>query len=193
MKPNPIVQSLFLGGLLGAKMDGISLMQVHPLDPYTLIHVQPSDPPVADLRPSRIPLSATRRNTSRTRQRPAFTADEARHHFAIEALDKSGPFRPQPYLYTCVRCKWIFRINDSRGSVIALDGLGRRLPEPENAKRVVTFHRGPCPAFPVLDYLIPEIERGPSRPGFLSKIVGLLRGLTDRHRNATNGRQTSAV
>src|SRR5271168_846400 len=44
MKPNPIIESFFPGSILGAKVDGISLMQVHPLDPYTLIHV-PSDSP----------------------------------------------------------------------------------------------------------------------------------------------------
>jgi hypothetical protein len=178
MKPNPIVQSLFLGGLPGAKLDGISLMHMHPLDPYTLINVQPSDPPVAAPKPARIPSSAIRRNSTRTRQRPAFTAEETRHHFAIEALDKSGPFRPQPYLYTCVRCKWIFRINDSRGSVIALDGLGRHLAEPENAKRVVTFHRGPCPAFPVFEYSVVESLGENSFTDYLSKFVAALRRLT---------------
>ena len=172
MKPNPIVQSLFLGGFLGAKVDGISLMQVHPLDPYTLINVQPLDPPVVQPKTARNPSAAIRGNG---RRRPAFTADETRHHFAIEALDKSGPFRPQPYLYTCVRCKWIFRINDSRGSVIALDGLGRHLPEPENAKRVVTFHRGPCPAFPILEYTVVEIQRENSFRDYVSKLVDALR------------------
>jgi hypothetical protein len=175
MKPNPIVQSLFLGGFLGAKLDGISLMQVNPLDPYTLINVQPSDPPVANPRPARIPSSTARRNSTRSRHRPAFTAEETRHHFAVEALDKTGPFRPQPYLYTCVRCKWIFRINDSRGSLIALDGLGRRLPEPENAKRVVTFHRGPCPAFPILEYSLAETQRQNSFRDYVSRLIEALR------------------
>ncbi len=193
MKPNPIVQSPFLSGFLGAKLDGISLIQVHPLDPYTLINVPPSDPPAAESKHARIPSSATGQNSSRARQRPAFTAEETRHHFAIEALDKSGPFRPQPYLYTCVRCKWIFRINDSRGSVIALDGLGRRLPEPENAKRVVTFHRGPCPAFPVLEYLLPEVERENRLPRYISRIVEVLRGVTVRRRSRTGEQETTAA
>ena len=173
MKPNPIIQSLFMGGF-GSKVDGISLMQVHPLDPYTLINVQPSNPPVAQPKPARILSSAARRNSNRTRQRPAFTAEETRHHYAIEALEKPGPFRPQPYLYTCVRCRWIFRVNDSRGSIIGLDGLGRRLPEPENAKRIVTFHRGPCPAFPVLEYLVPEPHQNitlVALVGFLSRVA----------------------
>jgi len=178
MKPNPMIQPFFLGGFFGSKVDGISLIQMHPLDPDTLNHVQPSDLPIAQPKAARILSSAIRRNSSRASQRPAFTPEETRHHFAIEALDKSGPFRPQPYLYTCVRCKWIFRINDSRGSVVALDGLGRRLQEPENAKRVVTFHRGPCPAFPVFEYSVIE-GLGESRlSDRIFRFVAALRRLT---------------
>src|SRR5271155_3078080 len=64
MKPNPIIQSFFLGSILGAKVDGISLMQVHPLDPYTLIHV-PSDFPEVHPRSERIPSSTTNGNSRR--------------------------------------------------------------------------------------------------------------------------------
>src|ERR1019366_6694298 len=122
-----------------------------------------------------IPVSATQEDTARARRKMAFIAEEMRHQFAIETLDRPGTFRPQPYLYTCVRCKWIFRINDLRGSIIALDGLGRRLPEPENSKRIVTFHRGPCPAFPVLEDLGPEIQRERRLHGYLSRFVDTLR------------------
>jgi hypothetical protein len=191
MKPNPIIQSLFLGSVIGAKVDGISLMQVHPLDPYPLIHL-PSDAPLTRSRSTGTPLSATKRNSGRTRQRPAFTSDETRHHFAIEALDKSGPSRPQPYLYTCVRCRWMFRINDTRGSVIALDGLGRRLLEPENAKRVVTFQRGPCPAFQVREHSVFETHGESTFRGYLSGFVDALRGLIQpsRHRSHARTEQT---
>jgi hypothetical protein len=123
----------------------------------------------------------------------AFNAEETRHHFAIEALEKPGSFRPQPYLYTCVRCRWIFRLNDSRGSIVALDGLGRRLAEPENAKRIVTFHRGPCPAFPVLEYLVAEVERESRVPKLISKIVDMLRGLTDRNKRRTRQQETTVA
>ena len=64
----------------------------------------------------------------------------------------------------------MFRINDTRGSVIALDGLGRELQEPENAKRVVTFHRGPCPAFPVVEYTVVETEREGTFAGYAVQI-----------------------
>src|SRR5271156_3935303 len=184
MKPNPILESFFLGSILGAKVDGISLMQVHPLDPYTLVNI-PSDSPEAHPQSKKIPGSTTNGYSRRIRQKPAFTSDETRHHFAIEALDKSGPFRRQPYLYMCVRCKWMFRINDTRGSVIALDGLGRQLQEPENAKRVVTFHRGPCPAFPIVEYSVVETQHESTFAGYLSRFVKAVHSLTQlsRHRS----------
>jgi hypothetical protein len=192
MKPNPIIQSFFLGSILGAKVDGISLMQVHPLDPYTLINV-PSDSPKAHPQSKKTPGPATNGNSRRTSKRPAFTTDETRHHFAIEALDKSGPFRRQPYLYMCVRCKWMFRINDTRGSVIALDGLGRPLLEPENAKRVVTFHRGPCPAFPVLEYSVVETEREHAFAGYVSRFMKAVHSLTQLGSHGSHDRKEQTI
>jgi hypothetical protein len=192
MKPNPIIQSFFVGSILGAKVDGISLMQVHPLDPYTLLNIS-TDSPEARPESKRIPGSSTNGNSRRTRQKPAFTSDETRHHFAIEALDKSGPFRRQPYLYMCVRCKWMFRINDTRGSVIALDGLGRELQEPENAKRVVTFHRGPCPAFPVVEYSVVETQRESAFAGYLSRFVKAVQSLTQLGRHRGHGRREQTI
>jgi hypothetical protein len=152
------------------------VMELHLFDPYTTLAQAAVD--------GRI----------RTRRKPAFSTAETCHHFAIESLDRPGPLRPQPYLYTCVRCKWIFRINDSRGSVLALDGLGRRLAEPENAKRVATFHRGPCPAFPNFEYAVGEIERESRIRAHLSSFVGMLRSLTDwsGRRSRSRGRQTTA-
>ena len=98
-----------------------------------------------------------------------------------------------PGLYTCVRCKWIFRVNDSRGSIIALDGLGRRLPEPENSKRIVTFRRGQCPAFSVFEYLAPEIQGERRLLGYLSRFVDALRSLTNgRGRGHRRAEQTAA-
>ena len=151
-------------------------MQAHPLDPSTT-HERSIDV-VAE-------SSVTSERAPRFKRKLAFTAEETRHHYAIEALEKPGSFRPQPYLYTCVRCRWIFRVNDSRGSIIALDGLGRHLPEPENAKRIVTFHRGPCPAFTVFEYPVPEVERESLLSRYLSKIVDALRGMTNSGRPGT--------
>ena len=184
MKSNPAIQTRFMTPLLGAKVDCISSMQLHPFDPRAGHEGSIGVNAQSSATPGRAP---------RVRRMMAFTAEETRHHFAIEALEKAGHFRPQPYLYTCVRCRWIFRLNDSRGSIIALDGLGRRLPEPENAKRIVTFHRGPCPAFPVLEYLVAEAEHENRLPKFISKVVDMLRGLTDRHRNRPRHRETTTA
>jgi hypothetical protein len=183
MKSNPEIQARFMAPFLGAKVDGISSMQVHPFDPCAMHESSVGD----------VQLSATPERAPRFRRKMAFTAEETRHHYAIEALEKPGSFRPQPYLYTCVRCRWIFRVNDSRGSIIALDGLGRRLAEPENAKRIITFHRGPCPAFPVVEYLVPMVEHESRLPKFISKIADMLRGLSDRHRSRTRHRETTAA
>jgi len=186
MKSNSQIPTRHLTSLLGAKVDGISAMQAHPLDPSTT-HERSIDV-VAE-------SSATSERAPGFKRKLAFTAEETRHHYAIEALEKPGPFRPQPYLYTCVRCRWIFRVNDSRGSIVALDGLGRHLPEPENAKRIVTFHRGPCPAFPVFEYLVAEVDRESLLPRYLSRIVGVLRGLADvgRHRNRRRSQETTTA
>ena len=181
MKSNSQIQTRYLTSFLGAKVDGISAMQAHPLDPSTT-HERPIDV-VAE-------SSVTSERAPRFKRRLAFTAEETRHHYAIEALEKPGSFRPQPYLYTCVRCRWIFRVNDSRGSIVALDGLGRRLAEPENAKRIVTFHRGPCPAFPFFEYLVPEFERESRLPKYLSRIVDMFRSLTSRHRSSSRNQET---
>ena len=88
----------------------------------------------------------------------------------------------------------MFRINDTRGSVIALDGLGRELQEPENAKRVVTFHRGPCPAFPVVEYSVVETEREGTFAGYLSRFVKAVHGLTQlgSHRSHDRREQTTS-
>jgi hypothetical protein len=151
-------------------------MQLHLFDPYTTL------------------AHAAVGGSLRIVRKPAFSTAETCHHFAIESLDRPGPLRPQPYLYTCVRCKWIFRINDSRGSVIALDGLGRRLGEPENARRVATFHRGPCPSFPIFEYEVPEIRRENRLHSYLSRFAETLRNLTDfgKRRGRSRGRQTTA-
>ncbi len=186
MKTNPEIRARFMAPFLGAKVDAFSAMQSHPLDSSTT-HERSIDV-VAE-------SSATSERAPRFKRKLAFTAEETRHHYAIEALEKPGSFRPQPYLYTCVRCRWIFRVNDSRGSIVALDGLGRRLPEPENAKRIVTFHRGPCPAFPVFEYLVAEVDRERLLPRYLLRIVEVLRGLADvgRHRNRRRRQETTTA
>jgi hypothetical protein len=184
MKSNREIQPRPLTAFFGTKVDEISFLQLHQMDLFAAL-----GNPVHE----GIPFSATQEGTARTRRKMAFVAEEMRHHFAIETLDRPGPLRPQPYLYTCVRCKWIFRVNDSRGSIIALDGLGRRLPEPENSKRIVTFRRGQCPAFSVFEYLAPEIQGERRFLGYLSRFVDALRSLTNgRGRGHRRAEQTAA-
>jgi hypothetical protein len=78
---------------------------------------------------------------------PLFSASEMRHSFAIQPLQKPGAFKPRPYLYYCVRCKWLFRVNDSRDSIVPLDQTGAAVTGDEAARRVASFHAGPCPVF----------------------------------------------
>jgi hypothetical protein len=121
--------------------------------------------------------------------RPAFTAQEMRHSFAIEPLDKPSWFQPRPYLYMCVRCKWMFRINDSPGSVISLDGLGRQIPGPENSRRAATFASGPCPAFSGLALFaaLPPVSNKQAHyfSGFVELLLSVIRSsrLRRHHRN----------
>ena len=76
---------------------------------------------------------------------PSFSAKEMRHLFHIETLPKSGIFRRQPYLYHCIRCKWRFRVNDTKGSIVALAPDGSTLEGAEAEERIRTFAHGPCP------------------------------------------------
>jgi hypothetical protein len=76
-----------------------------------------------------------------------FSVEDLRHNFAIKALQKPGLFKPRPYLYICVRCRYTFLVNRRRGSIEALDRERRLIPEPENSARLATFAEGPCTAF----------------------------------------------
>jgi hypothetical protein len=76
----------------------------------------------------------------------ALRTDDLRHTFAIRALEKPGMFRTRPYLYVCVRCRHSFLLNQSSGAIVAVDGNGVPLFEPENSRRIKTFASGPCPA-----------------------------------------------
>jgi len=149
MKSYREVQPRILTAFFGSKVDAITFAQAHLFDFYAARENQVG---------GTVRSSMKQEGAGRFRRKMAFTAEEMHHHFAIEALGP-GSFRSQPYIYTCVRCKWIFRVNDPHGSIIALDGLGRHLPEPENTKRALTFQNGPCSSFPNFEYLAPEPQR----------------------------------
>jgi hypothetical protein len=62
----------------------------------------------------------------------AVTPKSLRHNYAIRALEKPGLFQPRPYVYICVRCRYSFIVNESRGSILSVDRNGTPLPESEN-------------------------------------------------------------
>jgi len=71
-----------------------------------------------------------------------------KHNFAIWVMGRRpGWFKPQRYMYRCLRCKWSFVINDERrGSLrCAADKTGE-LTREEELRRIATFE-GPCPGY----------------------------------------------
>ncbi len=78
---------------------------------------------------------------------PPFSAAQMRHNFAIWALEKSGTSRRHLHIFYCVRCKWVFLVNDHSGSVTPLDQNGNPIREAEAAEMIATFGVGPCPVF----------------------------------------------
>jgi hypothetical protein len=72
-----------------------------------------------------------------------------RHNFAIWVMGRRpGWFKPQRYMYRCLRCKWAFVINDERrGSIrVAADKVAE-LSREEELRRIATFTDGPCPGY----------------------------------------------
>jgi hypothetical protein len=72
-----------------------------------------------------------------------------RHNFAIWVMGRRpGFFKPQRYLYRCLRCKWAFMVNDDHsGSVrLALDETAA-LTSAETGRRLASFECGPCPGY----------------------------------------------
>jgi hypothetical protein len=77
-----------------------------------------------------------------------FARAHMRHSFSIESLGgRPGWFGPSRYRYYCVRCHWMFQVQDS--NVTALDDSCTPLPELEDRERTATFAVGPCPAIPL--------------------------------------------
>jgi len=72
-----------------------------------------------------------------------------RHNFSIWVLGKKpGFFKPQRYIYRCVRCKWAFVVNDDyRGQVRVAHENGAEIDPKEALRRLATFQDGPCPGF----------------------------------------------
>jgi len=72
-----------------------------------------------------------------------------RHNFAIWFMGKRpGFFKPQRYIYRCLRCKWAFVVNDEhRGDLRIARDDGVELSTAEAQRRLATFEGGPCPGY----------------------------------------------
>ena len=72
-----------------------------------------------------------------------------KHNFAIWLMGRRpGWFKPQRYMYRCLRCKWAFVVNDEgRGSLRVAIDTGGVLPHEEELRRLVSFTDGPCPGY----------------------------------------------
>jgi hypothetical protein len=70
-----------------------------------------------------------------------------RHNFAIWVMGRRpGFFKPQRYMYRCLRCKWAFMVNDERrGSIRVAADKGGEITAAEAKRRLATFEGGPCP------------------------------------------------
>jgi hypothetical protein len=72
-----------------------------------------------------------------------------RHNFAIWVMGRRpGWFKPQRYMYRCLRCKWAFMVNDEHsGSLrVAADEAGA-ITAAEEKRRLDSFVAGPCPGY----------------------------------------------
>ena len=72
-----------------------------------------------------------------------------RHNFAIWVMGKRpGFFKPQRYIYRCLRCKWAFIVNDDhRGDLRVARDDGIAVSAEEAQRRLATFECGPCPGY----------------------------------------------
>ena len=68
-----------------------------------------------------------------------------RHNFAIWVMGRRpGWFKPQRYMYRCLRCRWCFIVNDEyRGSLRCASDAGE-LSRSEELRRIGSFIDGPC-------------------------------------------------
>ena len=75
--------------------------------------------------------------------------DGLRHNFAIWVMGRRpGFFKPQRYMYRCLRCKWAFMVNDEyRSSIRVAHDKAGEITEAEAERRLATFEYGPCPGY----------------------------------------------
>jgi hypothetical protein len=98
-----------------------------------------------------------------------------KHDFAVEQIESSFGGRRE-FISHCVRCKWTFRVNPDRGSIVAYDNNGELpLAEPEASRRIDTFAEGPCPALDDSD--ADAVHRSDAHVGFLERLQPVLHAL----------------
>ena len=80
---------------------------------------------------------------------PIDTGQIFRHNFAIWVMGKRpGFFKPQRYMYRCLRCKWAFVVNgEYRGSIRVVADKAGEITVAEAQRRLATFESGPCPGY----------------------------------------------
>ena len=103
-----------------------------------------------------------------------------RHNFAIWVLGRNpGFWKPQRYMYRCVRCKWTFVINDGKSGVIraVANDNGTSITPEEARARLATFAEGPCPG-------LKEITRPPiAKTQTRQRIINIIEERTRRRAN----------
>jgi hypothetical protein len=90
------------------------------------------------------------------------TNDVLRHNFAIWVMGrKPGWFKPQRYMYRCLRCRWAFVVNDDHsGSLrVAADTAGE-MTTAEERRRLDSFLSGPCPGYQAVPETVEESKQG---------------------------------
>ena len=62
------------------------------------------------------------------------TNNVLRHNYAIWVMGRRpGWFKPQRYMYRCLRCKWAFMVNDDHSGSVRVAGDRRRLTRRESS------------------------------------------------------------
>src|SRR5262249_45292284 len=91
------------------------------------------------------------------------TSNVLRHNFAIWVMGRRpGWFKPQRYMYRCLRCKWAFMVNDEHsGSLRVANDVVGELTATEEKRRLDSFLAGPCPGYQANEMVehSEEIER----------------------------------
>jgi hypothetical protein len=75
------------------------------------------------------------------------TNNALRHNYAIWVMGRRpGWFKPQRYMYRCLRCKWAFMVNDHHSGSVRVAG-DTDINAAETQRRLASFIEGPCPGY----------------------------------------------